>query len=132
MGHNSAEYIHASVEATKLAFADREFLGDTNFVDIPYDALLSKEYAAQRRALIEPDSASHEFRPGDPWTFLSQEPGWLPRRHENGEGEFEGDTSYIAVADADRNMVTITPSNHSGLGHRRRDGRPRLRLQLPW
>ena len=116
MGHNSAEYIHTSVEATKLAFADREFLGDTDFVDIPYDALLSKEYAAQRRALIEPDSASHEFRPGDPWTFLSQEPGWLPRRHENGEGEFEGDTSYIAVADADRNMVTITPSNHSGWG----------------
>lgn len=116
MGHNSAEYIHTSVEAIKLAFADREFLGDTDFVDIPYDALLSKEYATQRRELIERDNASHEFRPGDPWKFLSQEGGWLPRRHENGEGEFEGDTSYIAVADADRNMVTITPSNHSGWG----------------
>ena len=116
MGHNSADYIHASVEAIKLAFADREFLGDTDFVDIPYEALLSKEYAARRRQLIDPDKASFEFRPGDPWKFLSQAEGWLPRQPQLGGGETSGDTSYIAVADAERNMVTLTPSLHSGFG----------------
>ena len=43
MGHNSAEYIHASAEAIKLAFADREQLGDTDFVQIPFEGLLSKD-----------------------------------------------------------------------------------------
>src|SRR5213082_230685 len=55
MGHNSADFIHTSIEATKLAMADREkFLGDMDFIKIPYDGLLSKEYARTRRALIDP------------------------------------------------------------------------------
>jgi len=38
MGHNSAEYIHTSAEALKLAFADREkFLGDIDFINIPFE-----------------------------------------------------------------------------------------------
>src|SRR6266513_3114144 len=54
MGHNSADYIHTSVEAIKLAFADREkYLGDMDFIKIPYAGLLSKEYAAERRKLID-------------------------------------------------------------------------------
>ncbi len=49
MGLNSAEYIHTTAEALKLAMGDREkFLGDMNFIKIPYEGLLSKEYA--RRA----------------------------------------------------------------------------------
>ena len=35
LGHNSSEYIHTSAEALKLAFADREKLGDTDFVESP-------------------------------------------------------------------------------------------------
>src|SRR5437660_12101154 len=65
MGHNSADYIHTSVEAIKLAFADREkYLGDMDFIKIPYAGLLSKEYAAERRALIDKHAASLAFRPG--------------------------------------------------------------------
>ena len=65
MGHNSAEYIHTLVEASKLAFADREaYYGDPDFDDVPLDKLLSKEYAAERRALIG-EAASMEQRPGD-------------------------------------------------------------------
>ena len=52
--HNSAEYIHAGVESIKLAFADREYLGDDRFIKIPWETLLSKEYASQRRRLIDP------------------------------------------------------------------------------
>src|SRR5262249_48029980 len=45
-GHNSPEYIHDCIEALKLAFADREkYLGDMDFIKIPYEGLLSKDYA---------------------------------------------------------------------------------------
>ena len=65
MGHNSATYIHTVVEAAKLAFADREkYYGDPDFVDVPLKLLLSKEYAAERRKLIDPRKASMELRPG--------------------------------------------------------------------
>ena len=61
MGHNSADYLHTSIEAIKLAFADREkYLGDMDFIRIPYDGLLSKDYARERRALIDPQKASLE------------------------------------------------------------------------
>ena len=47
LGHNSPDYIHTSVEALKLAFADREkYLGDMDFIRIPYEGLLSKAYAS--------------------------------------------------------------------------------------
>src|SRR5262249_23873978 len=71
MGHNSAEYNHASAGALKLAFADREkFLGDIDFINIPFEGLLSKEYAADRRKLIDPNHASLEMRPGNPQKFV--------------------------------------------------------------
>src|SRR5262249_21774272 len=65
LGHNTPDFLHASVEAMKLAMADREkYLGDQDFIRIPYDGLLSKEYARQRRKLIDPQQASLELRPG--------------------------------------------------------------------
>src|SRR5438552_1802756 len=63
--HNSADYIHTSIEAVKLALADREkYLGDMDFIQIPYAGLLSKDYARDRRALIDAQHASLEMRPG--------------------------------------------------------------------
>src|SRR5271170_1797451 len=57
MGHNSADYIHTVIEAAKLAFADREaYYGDPEFIDVPLQGLLSREYAAARRGLIDPDT----------------------------------------------------------------------------
>ena len=67
LGHNSPDFIHTSVEAVKLAMADREkYLGDMDFIKIPYDGLLSKDYARERRKLIDPAKASLELRPGTP------------------------------------------------------------------
>ena len=119
MRHNSADYIHTSAEALKLAFADREkYLGDQDVVPIPYEGLLSKDYAAERRELVDPDSASLEFRPGSPERFMENPPPTPahPRVTFAGEADHEGDTSYIAVVDGDRNMVSFEPSLHSGFG----------------
>ncbi len=65
MGHNSPQYLHTVIEAVKLAFADRdEYYGDPKFSKIPEETLLSKDYATERRKLIDPAQASIEHRPG--------------------------------------------------------------------
>ncbi|TFG91717.1 MAG: gamma-glutamyltransferase family protein [Candidatus Atribacteria bacterium] len=67
---NSAQYIHAAIEALNLAYADREaYLGDMEFIEIPMNGLLSKEYAAERRALINPDARLQEWLSGDPFKY---------------------------------------------------------------
>lgn len=117
MGLNSADYIHTSIEATKLAMADREkFLGDMDFVKIPYDALLSKDYARERRKLIDPDRASLELRAGSPLARPTDQPDAPLRVNLEGESDHEGDTSYLAVVDKARNMVSFEPSLHSSFG----------------
>ena len=118
MGHNTPEYIHTSVEALKLAFADREQLGDTDFVRIPFEGLLSKSYAAERRKLIDPNNASLEIRPGNPERFMktTQPASRVPAASVGDADYSREDTSYIAVVDKDRNMVSFEPSLHSGFG----------------
>jgi gamma-glutamyltranspeptidase/glutathione hydrolase len=123
MGHNSAEYIHTSTEALKLAFADREkFLGDTDFIKIPFEGLLSKEYAAERRKLIDPNHASLELRPGNPEKFMKGSQASQaslfkdPIINLDGNASHDGDTSYIAIIDGNRNMIGFMPSLHSGWG----------------
>src|SRR5438132_1709280 len=119
MGHNSADYIHTSVEATKLAMADREkYLGDMDFIKIPFAGLLSKEYAAERRAMIDKNTASLAFRPGTAEKFTSDAtPLYRPVQVTTSDfADHEGDTSYIAVIDGARNMISFTPSLHSAFG----------------
>jgi gamma-glutamyltranspeptidase/glutathione hydrolase len=114
MGLNSPDYIHVSVEATKLAMADRDtYLGDTDFIKVPFAGLLSKEYADERRKLIDPQHASAEFRPGDAPGAGAKRPTDYQVR---GEADHTGDTSYIAVVDQNRNMVSFEPSLHSAFG----------------
>jgi gamma-glutamyltranspeptidase/glutathione hydrolase len=119
MGHNSPAYIHTCAEALKLAFGDREkYLGDMDFIHIPYEGLLSKEYAAERRKLIDPDKASLELRPGSPEKYIKGA-AMLNRPvsvNLSGEADHVGDTSYITAVDKDRNMVSFEPSLHSGFG----------------
>jgi len=119
LGHNSADFLHISVEAIKLAMADRErFLGDMDFIKIPYDGLLSKDYARERRKLIDPAKASLELRPGSPEKFAKNASAVNRRLHIvlDGKASPDGDTSYIAVVDKDHNMVSFEPSLHSSFG----------------
>lgn len=113
MRHNSADYIHYGVEAVKLAFADREmYLGDMDFIKIPFETLLSEPYAVERRKLVDPAHASKEFRPGKIKGYGGLE-FQIPL---TGNADHEGDTSYLAVVDRQRNAVSWTPSLHSGFG----------------
>ena len=115
LGHNSVDFIHTNVEIMKLAMADREkFLGDMDFIKIPYEGLLSKDYARERRKLIDPAKASLELRPGSPGNFTAAERPW--HIVLDGEADFDGDTSYIAMVDKDRNVVSFEPSLHSLFG----------------
>ena len=65
MGYASADYLHTIVEAMKLAYADRDsYYADPAFVKIPSEGLLSKSYAKERAALIDPKRASTSFVAG--------------------------------------------------------------------
>lgn len=113
MGHNSPAYIHTVTEALKLGFADRDrFYGDPNFVKVPAQ-LLSKDYAAMRRNLIDEERASLAQRPGDPAnmkpllasaTTISYNSAPVP------EIEKANDTTCVNVIDKDGNMFSATPS----------------------
>jgi gamma-glutamyltranspeptidase/glutathione hydrolase len=98
MGFGSVAHIHTFVEAKKLAFEDRAaFIADPAFARVPVDTLLSKEYAAGRRALISAERAALRYDAGNP--ALN-----------------EGDTVYLTVADAQGNMVSLIQSNYRGMG----------------
>lgn len=119
-----ADFVHAVVEAQKLAFADREaFYGDPDFVNVPMDVLLGDAYNAERRKLIGAE-ASLELRPGS----MPGHAGWVDHEahlrnaasygsnYGAGEptvarlGASGGDTCHVDVIDNAGNMVSATPS----------------------
>ncbi|HXU36452.1 MAG TPA: gamma-glutamyltransferase family protein [Blastocatellia bacterium] len=114
MKHNSADYIHTLTEAMKLAFADRDrYYGDPDFVSVPASELLSKDYAAMRRGLIDERHASLDQRPGDP---INKKPlinnGAHPALGQSKvpEAERANDTTCVNVIDKDGNLFSATPS----------------------
>ena len=130
MGQNSVTYLHHVAEALKLAFADREaYVGDPRFVkDIPLRQMLSKEYAARRRALIRPDRAiDGPAPPGDPRSISAalEPPAYRAvagsQQVLTGRAAYpdwiDGYTTYIAAVDKDRNMVSITSTIWSDFGN---------------
>lgn len=107
MGHNSPEYLHTLIEAVKLAFADRDrHYGDPKFARIPEQVLLSSEYAAERRKLIDPTRASMESRPGLVSGPLSPSGGG----RGTGSAEIANDTTCVNVVDRWGNAFSATPS----------------------
>ena len=87
MRHDSADYIHTVIEALKLAYADRDtYYADTAFVQVPGEGLLSKAYAKERAALIDPKTASKAFIAGDPLKFDSKVKEWKFSRYNIPDG----------------------------------------------
>ena len=96
MGFGSDEYLHVLTEAKKVAYEDRaKFYADPAFNKLPVDRLISKEYAKERRQLIDDKKAATSYEPGK-------------LKH--------GDTIYMTVADGEGNMVSLIQSNYMGLG----------------
>ena len=123
MGHNSADYLHVIVEALKLAYADRDsYYADEDFVDVPGEGLLSKDYARQRAASIDMSRSSADFVAGDPLPFdddVSTWPYWVAGSAEpvasladtaQDHPESLKDTSHIAIIDSEGNVFDSTPS----------------------
>ncbi len=114
MGHNSPAYIHTLAEALKLALADRDrYYGDPNFVKIPSTELLSKNYAALRRPLIDEGHASLAQQPGDPMNMkaiLASAVQTIGQASTLPEIERANDTTCVNVVDKDGNLFSATPS----------------------
>ena len=114
MGHNSAAYIHTLAEALKLAMADRDrYYADPDFVKIPMTELLSKDYAALRRPLIDQERASLAQQPGDPANMkavLASAVQTIGRVSTVPEIERGNDTTCVNVVDKDGNLFSATPS----------------------
>ncbi|HEY6277715.1 MAG TPA: gamma-glutamyltransferase [Streptosporangiaceae bacterium] len=125
MAPGGTDYIHTVVECAKLAFADREaWYGDPRQADVPLAALLSAEYADQRRGLVGAQ-ASPDLRPGHPGGRRPRLPGYVtgvvPELAVTGGWTGEpvtglsstvhaADTCHLDVADRFGNVVTATPS----------------------
>jgi gamma-glutamyltranspeptidase/glutathione hydrolase len=118
LGHNSPQYIHTVTQAIELAMADRDtYVADSAFVDVPLDVLLSKDYAAERRAQMT-DRAFFELPaagviPGFGGSPASSSPisgsGFdLASLTDYAIGQ---DTSQLVVIDRQGNAVVITPSD---------------------
>ncbi len=109
MGHNSADYLHVQAEAKKLVFEDRaRFYADPAFADVPVERLVSEDYAAERRELIEMDGVLSEPSHGDP---RSVEMSATMRKRLD-----HGNTIYLTVADSSGMMVSLIQSNYAGMG----------------
>jgi gamma-glutamyltranspeptidase/glutathione hydrolase len=134
MGFGSADYLHTVTEAMKLAYADRDtYYADPAFVDVPSEGLLSKAYAKERAARIDPARASKAFVAGDPmkhdprvktWSYwradiedatrtTNDRAGVEADRHASPGLDAAGvgkDTTHMAIVDRDGNVFDATPS----------------------
>jgi gamma-glutamyltranspeptidase/glutathione hydrolase len=131
MGYGSADYLHTLTEAMKLAYADRDsYYADQAFVTSPAEGLLSKTYARERAALIDPHHASAAFVAGDPLKYDSKVktwPYWKADVHGRARlaapderqllaslgrdaAGVSKDTTHIAVIDKEGNLFDATPS----------------------
>jgi gamma-glutamyltranspeptidase/glutathione hydrolase len=122
MGRNSPDTLHTMIEAKKIAWADRaKFYADPAFAKIPLKGLLSKEYAAERRKLIDPNHAAKAVEAGNPADGVgapSRRSAETSARERAASSSFidNGDTIYMCTADDEGNMVSLIQSNYRGMG----------------
>ncbi|WP_417615277.1 gamma-glutamyltransferase [Oceanisphaera sp.] len=102
-----AEVEHLYLEASRLAFADRNaYVADSEYTDVPVAGLLSKDYAKERAKLMG-EKASGNREPGDP--FVYQDDPSVPLRPSNATlGQESAHTTHLAVSDREGNVVAYT------------------------
>ncbi|HEX5502301.1 MAG TPA: gamma-glutamyltransferase [Thermomicrobiales bacterium] len=115
LGHGSVAATHLQAEAFRLAFADRyRYVADPKQVAVPWAGLLSPDYAAERRALIDPARAAATVEAGDPWRFDGGAPA--PAGAAVREGSPPSSTTTLAIVDRDRNVVSLTQTLVNAFG----------------
>jgi gamma-glutamyltranspeptidase/glutathione hydrolase len=102
-----AQAEHMYIEASRLAFADRNaYLADPEYIDAPVAGLLSKDYAAQRRKLIQ-QRAARQASAGDPYGYQNDQS--VPLRPQSARLQLENaHTTHLTVSDKDGNVVSYT------------------------
>ncbi|MBV6697878.1 gamma-glutamyltransferase [Kitasatospora aureofaciens] len=106
--YSSTQYYHHFLEASRIAFADRNrWVGDPHYSDVPTRELLSPRYAASRACLISPDRAlTSPLAPGDP-----RHPADCADTGQAVPESYEGqNTTHLTVADRWGNVVAYTLS----------------------
>ncbi len=125
LGAGSAETIHLLSEAIKVAKADvYAYAADPALVDVPLDELLSKDYAAARRSLIDPSGVMVYPGPGNPVRVEDLDaPVRRPagavserRRGHFAEASYAGSTTSFSIADRFGNVVAATPTHGGAFG----------------
>jgi gamma-glutamyltranspeptidase / glutathione hydrolase len=97
MGHNTPAYLHHLIEAKKLAYADlNRFVGDADHLAMPASEMLTDAFIAERRSHLNTSRAQERVDPG-------------PLRTKS-------ETIYLAVADAEGNMVSFINSIYDYFG----------------
>ena len=92
---------HYFLEASRYAFADRNaYLADPDYYDVPLSGLLSKDYAATRRALITTTAATSPVAPGNPYPFVTGQASATETR--------AGTTTHLTTSDKWGNVVSYT------------------------
>lgn len=115
LGPDSADAIHLIAEASRLAFADREwYLGDPDFVDVPVAGLIDRNYLARRATRIDPSRTRRDMPPGAPRSGGGVAADARPEFPAEKTG-----TSHFSIVDADGNLVALTSSNEAPFGARR-------------
>ena len=113
LGHNSTETLHAYISAAKMAYADRfQYVADPEFADVPWNGLISDDYAARRSEQIT-DNAPSSYEPGNPWIEERREPKFVL---ESSKPRPDNGTTHLSVIDGDGNAVSITNTIMSGFG----------------
>ncbi|MDV6373726.1 gamma-glutamyltransferase [Deinococcus arenicola] len=103
---SEAEAYHRYIEASRLAFADRNaYMADPEYTDVPQTGLLSKEFAAERRKLITDKAGTGPVGPGNPFKFQTDPSMPLLPAAASLEGN---DTTHLTVSDAEGNVVSYT------------------------
>ena len=85
----------------KLAFADREYMGDESFIKIPSGPVVIEAVRARAQKADRSGTSLLDFRPGDVGVQHPQDVTYA------GEERSEGDTSYVCIIDKDRNVVSL-------------------------
>lgn len=119
LGHNSAAYLHLLVEAKRIAFADRaRYLADRAEVpETVLRTLISKAYAQERRAGIDPARAARDYEPAAfaarPRAGVTAAPG---RRGDELTSRARGDTVYLTAADHQGTVISLIQSIFENFG----------------